>query len=99
MNSITDLFQRENEYYDGQHAPGFVQGTVVENNNAEYKGMVKVEFNQPKKGISSWAMTYSEVASTWLSSTPLSVVESSHRKEEDSSTVTKKSALSRQSRV
>ena len=35
MNSITDLFQRENEYYDGQHAPGFVQATVVENNNAE----------------------------------------------------------------
>lgn len=56
MNSITDLFQRENEYYDGQHAPGFVQGTVVENNNAEYKGMVKVEFTvwESGKNMCEW---------------------------------------------
>ena len=44
MNSITDLLHSENEYYDNQKVPGFVQGIVVENNNADFKGMVKVEF-------------------------------------------------------
>ena len=43
MNSITDLLHSENEYYDNQKVPGFVQGIVVENNNADFKGMVKVE--------------------------------------------------------
>ena len=40
MNGITDLFHSENEYYDNQRVTGFVQGTVVENNNADFKGMV-----------------------------------------------------------
>ena len=44
VNSITDLLQKENERYDSQTVPGFVQGTVVENNNPDFKGMVKVEF-------------------------------------------------------
>ena len=35
MNGITDLFHSENEYYDNQRVTGFVQGTVVENNNAD----------------------------------------------------------------
>ena len=38
MNGITDLFHSENEYYDNQRVTGFVQGTVVENNNADFKG-------------------------------------------------------------
>lgn len=50
MNSITDLLSSENEYYDSQSAPGFVQGTVVENNNSKFKGMVKVEFTVWEKG-------------------------------------------------
>ncbi|MBS6397827.1 MAG: hypothetical protein KH452_11880 [Clostridiales bacterium] len=50
MNSITDLLQSENEYYDNQRVPGFVQGTVVENNNPEFKGMVKVEFTVWENG-------------------------------------------------
>ena len=29
MNSITDLLHSENEYYDNQKVPGFVQGIVV----------------------------------------------------------------------
>ena len=50
MSSITDLLTTENEYYDSQQIPGFVQGVVVENNNAKYKGMVKVEFTVWEKG-------------------------------------------------
>ena len=50
MNSITDLLITENEYYDNQKVPGFVQGVVVENNNAQYKGMVKVEFTVWENG-------------------------------------------------
>lgn len=50
MNSITDLLTSENEYYDSQTIPGFVQGVVVENNNSKYKGMVKVEFTVWEKG-------------------------------------------------
>lgn len=50
MNSITDLLSAENEYFDSQRAPGFVQGTVVENNNTKFKGMVKVEFTVWEKG-------------------------------------------------
>lgn len=50
MNSITDLLSSENEYYDSQRVPGFVQGTVVENNNSKFKGMVKVEFTVWEKG-------------------------------------------------
>ena len=42
MSSITDLLTTENEYYDSQHIPGFVQGVVVENNNAKFKGMVRL---------------------------------------------------------
>ena len=50
MNGITDLFHSENEYYDNQRVTGFVQGTVVENNNADFKGMVKVEFTVWESG-------------------------------------------------
>jgi len=50
MNSITDLLTGENEYYDSQRIPGFVQGVVVENNNAKFKGMVKVEFTVWENG-------------------------------------------------
>ena len=41
-DSIIDLLQTPNEMYDNQMIPGFVQGTVVENNNKDYPGMVKV---------------------------------------------------------
>ena len=56
MNSITDLLHSENEYYDNQKVPGFVQGIVVENNNADFKGMVKVEFTvwEPGKNRCEW---------------------------------------------
>lgn len=56
MNSITDLLQSENEYYDSQRIPGFVQGIVVENNNADFKGMVKVEFTvwESGKNMCEW---------------------------------------------
>lgn len=56
MNSITDLLVGENEYYDNQRIPGFVQGVVVENNNAEFKGMVKVEFTvwESGKNMCEW---------------------------------------------
>lgn len=56
MNSITDLLTGENEYYDSQRIPGFVQGTVVENNNADFKGMVKVEFTvwESGKNMCEW---------------------------------------------
>ena len=56
MNSITDLLTGDNEYYDSQRVPGFVQGIVVENNNDEYKGMVKVEFTvwESGKNMCEW---------------------------------------------
>lgn len=50
MSSITDLLKQDNEYFDNQLIPGFVQGIVVENNNAEFKGMVKVEFTAWESG-------------------------------------------------
>ena len=49
-DSITDLLQSANEEYDSQIIPGFVQGTVVENNNSRYPGMVKVSFTVWEKG-------------------------------------------------
>ena len=49
-DSITDLLQVPNEEYDSQIIPGFVQGTVVENNNSKYPGMVKVSFTVWEKG-------------------------------------------------
>ena len=56
MNGITDLFHSENEYYDNQRVTGFVQGTVVENNNADFKGMVKGEFTvwESGKNLCEW---------------------------------------------
>ena len=56
MNSITDLLITENEYYDSQRVPGFVQGIVVENNNDKFKGMVKVEFTvwETGKNMCEW---------------------------------------------
>lgn len=56
MNSITDLLKSENEYYDNQKIPGFVQGVVVENNNSKFKGMVKVEFTvwEDGKNMCEW---------------------------------------------
>lgn len=50
MNGIVDLLQNDTEYYDSQRVPGFVQGTVVENNNDKFKGMVKVEFTVWENG-------------------------------------------------
>lgn len=50
MSSITDLLRNGNEYYDSQKMPGFVQGIVVENNNSNFKGMVKVEFTVWENG-------------------------------------------------
>ncbi|MGN0342447.1 MAG: phage baseplate assembly protein V [Roseburia sp.] len=50
MNSITDLLYDNNENYDNQKVPGFVQGIVVENNNSKFKGMVKVEFTVWENG-------------------------------------------------
>lgn len=49
-DSIIDLLQTPNEMYDNQVVPGFVQGTVVENNNNKYPGMVKVSFTVWEKG-------------------------------------------------
>ena len=49
-DSIVDLLQTPNEMYDSQMMPGFVQGTVVENNNDKYPGMVKVSFTVWEKG-------------------------------------------------
>lgn len=49
-DSIVDLLSTPNEEYDSQIVPGFVQGTVVENNNAKNKGMVKVSFTVWEKG-------------------------------------------------
>lgn len=56
MSSITDLLMGSNEYYDNQLVPGFVQGTVVENNNPDFKGMVKVEFTvwETGKNMCEW---------------------------------------------
>lgn len=56
MNSITDLLNSKNEYYDSQKVPGFVQGIVVENNNDKFKGMVKVEFTvwEDGKNMCEW---------------------------------------------
>ena len=56
MNGIVDLLHDENEYYDSQRMPGFVQGTVVENNNDKFKGMVKVEFTvwESGKNMCEW---------------------------------------------
>lgn len=50
MSSITDLLKKDNEYFDSQKIPGFVQGIVVENNNADFQGMVKVEFTAWESG-------------------------------------------------
>ena len=44
MSELKDLLTFQTEYFDSQKAPGFVQGKVVENNNSEHQGMVKVEF-------------------------------------------------------
>ncbi|MBQ6886971.1 MAG: hypothetical protein IJN54_05620 [Lachnospiraceae bacterium] len=49
-DSIIDLLQMPNEMYDNQMVPGFVQGTVVENNNNKYPGMVKVSFTVWEQG-------------------------------------------------
>lgn len=56
MSSITDLLTADNEAYDSQQIPGFVQGIVVENNNDEFKGMVKVEFTvwETGKNMCEW---------------------------------------------
>ena len=64
MNSITDLLHSENEYYDNQKVPGFVQGIVVENNNADFKGMVKVEFTvwETGKNMCEWVRLLSPYA-------------------------------------
>lgn len=49
-DSIMDLLQIPNEMYDSQMVPGFVQGTVVENNNDKFPGMVKVSFTVWEQG-------------------------------------------------
>ncbi|MGN0330603.1 MAG: phage baseplate assembly protein V [Kineothrix sp.] len=48
--SLADLLRTPNELYDSQLVPGFVQGTVVENNNSSYPGMVKVSFTVWEEG-------------------------------------------------
>lgn len=55
-DSIIDLLQTPNEMYDNQMIPGFVQGTVVENNNKDYPGMVKVSFTiwEDGKNMIEW---------------------------------------------
>ncbi len=55
-DSIIDLLQMPNEMYDNQMIPGFVQGTVVENNNNKYPGMVKVSFTvwEKDKNMIEW---------------------------------------------
>lgn len=54
--AIVDLLKMPNEMYDNQMVPGFVQGTVVENNNDDYPGMVKVSFTvwEDKKNMIEW---------------------------------------------
>lgn len=49
-DSITDLLKAPNEMYDNQMYGGFVQGTVVENNNSKFPGMVKVSFTVWENG-------------------------------------------------
>lgn len=49
-DSLADLLQVPNEIYDSQMVPGFVQGTVVENNNSKFPGMVKVSFTVWEEG-------------------------------------------------
>ena len=53
MSELTDLLTFPNEYFDSQKTPGFVQGKVIENNNKDHPGMVKVEFTawEEKKNI------------------------------------------------
>ncbi len=55
-DSIIDLLNTPNEMYDNQMIPGFVQGTVVENNNDKYPGMVKVSFTvwEDGKNMIEW---------------------------------------------
>ena len=64
MSSITDLLKSGNEFYDSQKMPGFVQGVVVENNNAKFKGMVKVEFTvwESGKNMCEWVRLISPYA-------------------------------------
>lgn len=56
MSGLTDLLSFQNEYFDGQKTPGFVLGKVVENNNKDHQGMVKVEFVvwEAKKNMCEW---------------------------------------------
>lgn len=56
MSELTDLLTFPNEYFDSQKTPGFVQGKVIENNNKDHPGMVKVEFTawEEKKNICEW---------------------------------------------
>lgn len=56
MSELTDLLTFQNEYFDSQKTPGFVQGKVIENNNKEHPGMVKVEFTvwEEKKNVCEW---------------------------------------------
>ena len=55
-DSIIDLLQTPNEMYDNQMIPGFVQGTVVENNNDKFPGMIKVSFTvwEDGKNMIEW---------------------------------------------
>lgn len=64
MNAIVDLLQKDNEYYDNQRVTGFVQGVVVENNNSDFKGMVKVEFTvwESGKNMCEWVKILSPYA-------------------------------------
>lgn len=59
MNSIVDLFRTNGEFganTDFLSVGGFVQGTVTENANKQFIGMVKVEFTAWEKGknICDW---------------------------------------------
>ena len=49
MNSITDLLISDNEHYDSQIVPGFVQGVVVENNNAKFKVKIAKAIREAKE--------------------------------------------------
>lgn len=48
--SITDLITSKSSFGDSQKSVGFIQGTVVENNNPEFKGMVKVQLTVFEEG-------------------------------------------------
>lgn len=63
-DSIVDLLSIPNEEYDSQRVPGFVQGTVVENNNAKNKGMIKVSFTvwEGGKNMIEWVRLMSPYA-------------------------------------